>query len=156
MKKTILLMTILTLGVSGSALARNHMNTNQGGYAQCAINQQMINGNCVDSTSTNMMRGGFDGPSISVSTVAQAKQMSDDQKVVLQGYIIQSLGDKDYMFKDDTGSIQIKVDHQYWRGQVITPQDLIEIRGEVEKDWKSMAIDVKRIIKLNPKEKAPQ
>lgn len=130
MKKImIVLFSICSLGLSGIALANNHGGGFVGGQA---------------STS-----GGFRGPSIEVSTVAAAKEMRDDQRVVLRGYIVKSLGDELYLFKDDTGTINVDIDGKRWKGQVITPEDLVEIRGEVDKDWHSIEIDVKRIIKLN-------
>ncbi|WP_392552613.1 NirD/YgiW/YdeI family stress tolerance protein [Orbus wheelerorum] len=149
MKKIIPLFTIATLFLASSAIAKPAP-LNSGGF----VGDSAIQESCDNSTNTTCARfdvaqkGGFQGPSLSISSIEQVKQMSDDQKVVLRGYITQSLGDEDYLFKDDSGTIQVEIDHKSWRGQVITPNDLVEIQGKVDKDWKSIEIDVKRIIKL--------
>lgn len=91
--------------------------------------------------------GGFTGPGPALATVKQAKDMRDDTPVTLRGHIIRQLGDELYEFKDDTGTINVEIDHKRWRGQNVGPNDLVEISGEVEKDWSELEIDVKRIIK---------
>lgn len=92
--------------------------------------------------------GGYAGPGPDLVTVEQAKNMPDDAHVALKGHIIQSLGGKDYVFKDATGTITVEISGKRWQGQNIGPEDLVEIHGEVDKDWTSVEIDVKRIIKL--------
>lgn len=147
MKKIIALFTVLSLCFSGVALAKPRPDQN-GGF----MGNNMSQGRCTNSSTDcpNAQMGGFNGSASSpVSTVEQTKQMNDDQRVVLRGYIIQSLGGEDYLFKDSTGTIQVEIDHNRWRGQVITPNDLVEIYGEVDKGWKSIEIDVKRIIRVN-------
>ena len=91
--------------------------------------------------------GGFTAPGPALSTVQQAKDMRDDSPVTLQGHIVQHLGDDHYLFKDNTGTINVEIDHKRWQGQNVGPNDLVEISGEVEKDWSELGIDVKRIIK---------
>ena len=142
MKKIIVLCTALAL-TSGIAMAKG---PHHGGFND--PNHGGFNG---PNSQTQMMQqnGGFQGLSIDKSTVAEALKMGDDQRVALQGHIVQSLGGKHYLFKDDTGTINIEIDYKRWRGLVITPSDLVEIQGEVEKDWNSIEIDVKRIMKLN-------
>ena len=110
-----------TLGVTG-ALA----NSQAGGY-------------------TNM--GGYTGPGPSVSTVEQAKGMRDDTHLALRGRIVQHLGGKHYLFSDDTGTIEVEIENKRWQGQTVGPDDVVEIYGEVDKDWNELAIDVDRIVK---------
>ncbi|RKS84783.1 uncharacterized protein (TIGR00156 family) [Orbus hercynius] len=153
MKKMIPLTTIAVLLFVGSAIAKPAPNA--GGFlGNNAVAEQQCNVNA-DCLGNAMMgnQGGFRGPSMTISTVAQAKEMSDDQRVSLKGYIIQSLGDKDYLFKDDTGTIQLEIDHKRWRGQIITPNDLVEIQGKIDKDWKSIEVDVKHLVKVTSEDK---
>ncbi|MBQ4132666.1 MAG: YgiW/YdeI family stress tolerance OB fold protein [Desulfovibrionaceae bacterium] len=92
---------------------------------------------------------GFSGPSAAPNTVAQAKEMWDDTHVVLKGNIIRALGGEHYTFRDQSGEITVEIDHEDWRGQQITPQDTVEIYGEVEKDFaEAVKIDVDRIVKI--------
>lgn len=94
--------------------------------------------------------GGFAGPTAAaqVITVEQAKTMSDDTMVILQGNVIQHIGGDNYIFSDSTGSINMDIDHKLWLGQVITPDDKVEVRGKVDRDWNSIEIDAKQITKM--------
>jgi uncharacterized protein (TIGR00156 family) len=91
--------------------------------------------------------GGFTGPS-NVVTVEQAKSLKDDAKVTLQGTIESHIGGENYIFKDATGSMEVEIDNRRWAGQTISATDRVEIYGEIDKDWTSLTIDVKRIRKL--------
>ncbi|WP_392551590.1 YgiW/YdeI family stress tolerance OB fold protein [Orbus wheelerorum] len=133
MKKLMPLVLIATLGVSGAALAKHD---NQGGF----INAENM---------TQVAPGGFAGGLVSATTVEQAKQLPDDSWVILQGHITQQTGKKDYIFKDSTGEVKVEIDHRRWMGQTISPTDLVEIAGEVDKDWNSFEIDVKSIKVVN-------
>lgn len=93
------------------------------------------------------MGGGYNGPGPALVTVEQAKTMSDDALVALKGHIIQSLGSKDYLFKDATDTINVEISEKRWQGQNIGPDDLVEIHGKVDKEWSRVEIEVKRIIK---------
>jgi uncharacterized protein (TIGR00156 family) len=92
--------------------------------------------------------GGFHGSGPALVTVQQAMAMKDDAPVTLRGHIVQSLGDEDYLFRDATGTIRVEIDHKRWAGLQITPDDLVEIQGEIEKDWNRTEVDVARIIKI--------
>ena len=91
-------------------------------------------------------KGGFSGPGPSVSSVSQAKKMRDDTQVVLRGNIVQQVSHKKYLFQDSTGTVTVDIDKEDWGGQNITPQDTVEIFGEVDKDWNSVEVDVARVV----------
>ena len=90
--------------------------------------------------------GGFSGPGIAPITVQQAMTLRDDSYAILRGNITQHLGKDKYLFKDTTGYIHVEIDHDKWGGQTVTPQDTVELHGEIDKDWNSVEIDVDRII----------
>lgn len=90
--------------------------------------------------------GGFSGPGVAVSTVEQAKSMRDDAHIVLRGVIAQHLGKDKYLFKDQTGTVTVEIDHDKWGGQTVTPDTTVELRGEVDKDWNSVEIDVDSVL----------
>ena len=50
--------------------------------------------------------------------------------------------------QDSTGTITIEIDNDEWRGQAIDSNDVVEISGEVEKEFRSVKIDVKVIQKI--------
>lgn len=81
--------------------------------------------------------GGFAGPrdsSVANMTVKQALDMRDDSIVVLTGKIISSLGDEKYLFGDSTGQVIIEIDDEDWHGVTVTPENTIEIVGELDKE----------------------
>lgn len=93
-------------------------------------------------------RGGFNGPSITVSTVEEALKMSDDAFVTLRGKIEQRIGKEKYLFRDQTGIINVEIDSDKWRGLVVNPNDTIEIKGEVDKGWFKTEIEVDEVTKI--------
>ncbi|POT56775.1 TIGR00156 family protein [Citrobacter amalonaticus] len=100
-------------------------------------------------TATQNKSGGFVGPNGSSTTVASAKSLRDDTWVTLRGNIVERISDDLYLFKDATGTINVDIDHKHWNGLTATPQDTVEIQGEVDKDWNSVEIDVKQINKVS-------
>lgn len=100
-------------------------------------------------SATQTQGGGFVGPNGSSTTVESAKSLRDDAWVTLRGNIVERISDDLYLFKDATGTINVDIDHKRWNGLTVTPQDTVEIQGEVDKDWNSVEIDVKQITKTN-------
>jgi TIGR00156 family protein len=91
-------------------------------------------------------KGGFSGPGPSVSSVSQAKKMRDDSQVVLRGNIVQQISHEKYLFQDSTGTVIVDIDDKDWAGQIVTPQNTVEIYGEVDKDWNSVEVNVERVV----------
>ena len=48
--------------------------------------------------------------------------------------------------KDASGAITVEIDDDDWNGLNVTPQDLIEIRGEVDKDLFDTKIDADSVM----------
>ena len=84
----------------------------------------------------------FIGDSHTISTVAEALKMRDDTMVTLEGNIQKRLYKDKYLFADKTGEITVEIEREDWRGIDVTPQDTIQIRGEIDKDWFSTEVDV--------------
>ena len=95
--------------------------------------------------------GGF--VDVNVITVEEAKNMNDDAYVILQGYITDRNGDEKYVFQDKTGSITVEIDDDDWDGVDVSPADLVEIQGEIDKGWAAVEIDVDTISKVAPQMK---
>lgn len=130
MKKILVLLIGSTLAFASQA---NSNQQNSGGFvaAQSAI--------------TTTEQGGFKGPSISETTVAKAKTLSDDTWVILTGKITKKIGDELYVFEDTTGAINVEIDQKRWRGQTVTPENTVKIEGKIDKEWTSTEIDVKQL-----------
>ena len=115
---------------------------NQGGFSGPGANQ-------TQTQTQQTQTGGFVGPNGSSTTVANVKSLRDDTWVTLRGNITERISDDLYVFKDASGTVNVDIDHKRWNGQTITPQDTVEIQGEVDKDWNSVEIDVKQIRKVS-------
>ncbi|MCR9496839.1 NirD/YgiW/YdeI family stress tolerance protein [Vibrio alginolyticus] len=91
----------------------------------------------------------FNGPEIGViNSVKEAHNATDDSAVMLTGHIVQSLGNETYLFKDETGEIEVEIDNEDWMGLDVGPNDKVTIRGEVDSEWTTKQIDVETIQKL--------
>ncbi len=90
-------------------------------------------------------QGGFKGPSEMMATVASAKEMRDDHHVILEGHISKQINEEHYLFEDKTGNIIVEIDHHKWRGQTVTPKDMVRLSGEVDKDWNSVQVEVDKV-----------
>ena len=134
--KKIAAMTAIVALVSMPVLAAE-----QGGFTGPSSTTQV---------SSTAQAGGFTGPSGAVTTVANAKSLRDDTWVTLRGKITERISDDLYKFQDASGVINVDIDHKRWNGVTVTPQDVVEIQGEVDKDWNSVEVDVKQIRKVNP------
>lgn len=84
-------------------------------------------------------QGGFSGPGSTnpATTVSQAQNLPDDSAVILTGNIVSQLPDKDdkYLFRDSTGEIIVDIDEKDFRGQKVTPANVVRITGEIDKDF---------------------
>lgn len=91
--------------------------------------------------------GGFTGPSAATVTVAEALKYGDDTPIVMIGHIEKALGGEKYLFKDATGTITLDIDNEKWNGENVSPQDTVEISGEIDKDFTKRVVDVDKIVK---------
>ena len=66
--------------------------------------------------------GGFTGPGTetAVVSVEQAKGMSDDTVVILQGNIQKKVGDELYLFSDGKDTVIIEIDDDEWNGITVS------------------------------------
>lgn len=74
------------------------------------------------------------------------KNPVDDQKVVLDGYLIMQLSDDDYLFGDGTDQIRVDIDDDDFPNVPVGENTRVRIHGEVEFDYRdSPEIDVERL-----------
>lgn len=83
-------------------------------------------------------------------SVAGAKQLSDDAKVSLEGFITGHLRGDHYLFRDDSGEIGIEIEGDVWKGVRIGPDTRVIICGEIEHESGSVYIDVDRLKVTEP------
>ncbi|KTC37344.1 MAG: YgiW/YdeI family stress tolerance OB fold protein [Pseudomonas sp.] len=94
--------------------------------------------------STAALAAGYTGPGAqAVTTVAAAKDASDDTPVVLQGYVTKKLDNDDkYEFKDSSGTITVEIDDENLPPVPFNDKTLVKLTGEVENGLMKREIDV--------------
>ncbi|WP_407307827.1 NirD/YgiW/YdeI family stress tolerance protein [Acinetobacter sp.] len=70
------------------------------------------------------------------TTVKQALTLKDDTKVQLKGYVVKSVGDEKYQFRDNTGTITVDIDDELWQGKPVNAKTPVTLIGEVDIDYK--------------------
>jgi uncharacterized protein (TIGR00156 family) len=80
-----------------------------------------------------------------VITVAEARKLEDNVKVVLEGLIIKDLGGEMYRFKDSTGEIDLEIDKDAWKKREMDPDQLVRLYGEINREDDSIEVEVKKI-----------
>jgi uncharacterized protein (TIGR00156 family) len=85
-------------------------------------------------------QSGFVGPTQTVSVV-QSQAFYDKTPVIVRGNIVQAIGGDNYIFRDSSGDIILKIGPKEWMnfGSTIGPSDAIEISGEVHRDKKNQS-----------------
>lgn len=83
-----------------------------------------------------------------IVSVAQVKKMRDDTPVIVQGNIIQRMGDEKYLFRDGTDSVIVEIDDEDWGGVDVRATDTVKLYGEVDAGLFKTEIDVDRIEKI--------
>lgn len=101
------------------------------------------------SAPQTQVKGGFTGDNASLGSVKDVKNLKDDQWIRLEGHIEKRTGDEKYLFRDATGTLTADIDDDRWKGQNVSPKDKVRLEGEIDKDWNSEEIDVKRITVIN-------
>ncbi|MDD1779676.1 NirD/YgiW/YdeI family stress tolerance protein [Enterovibrio sp. ZSDZ35] len=85
----------------------------------------------------------------SVSNVLNANAAMDDQNVVLTGYIVDSLGNEMYTFKDSTGMITVEIDDEDMAAIDVDATTQVVLVGEVDVEPNANTIAVDNILLAN-------
>ena len=80
-----------------------------------------------------------------VSKISDVKAMPDDTEVVIQGVIVQSLGDENYLVKDDSGTVNIEIDEDLVQGNTITPEAEVLITATVDQDDNVTSLEAEEV-----------
>ena len=77
-----------------------------------------------------------------VVDIKDVMNMYDEQTVTVRGNIVRQLSDDKYLFKDRTGELVVEIDYKYWNGLQVSEKDVLELTGEIDKDYNSVKLDV--------------
>jgi uncharacterized protein (TIGR00156 family) len=91
---------------------------------------------------------GYKGPGAKFVTVEAAKKLKDDYPVILRGSIERYLGDEQYLFADETGTVVVEIDNRLWRGFSADQNDAVEITGTIDREGGKVEIEADSIKKL--------
>ena len=69
-----------------------------------------------------------------VESVLNANAVIDDTPILLTGYLVEPLGKEVYLFKDNTGSLNVKIDADKMPSLQVKPNDKVTLKGEVNKE----------------------
>ncbi|MGR6831763.1 YgiW/YdeI family stress tolerance OB fold protein [Aliivibrio wodanis] len=69
-----------------------------------------------------------------VESVLNASAVIEDTPILLTGYLIEPLGKEVYVFKDDTGTLNVKIDGDKMPSSQVKPNDKVTLKGEVNKE----------------------
>lgn len=65
-------------------------------------------------------------------TSAQAAQQADiNTQITLHGYLIKTLGDQHYLFRDPSGELQVEIDNALWRDINVKGDTPLTLKGKV-------------------------
>lgn len=108
-------------------------------------------------------QGGFTDPTVSdsnqtvavtdaneiLTSVGMVEDLDNDSKVIIRGYILQYLGKDKYLFREPAGirTVIIKIADNNWHG-IIGVNDLVDIKGKINKNKNSFKIDVYSVQKV--------
>ncbi|WP_077927082.1 YgiW/YdeI family stress tolerance OB fold protein [Wohlfahrtiimonas populi] len=94
--------------------------------------------------------GRYNGPTLSqsITTVREAKTLRDDVHIKMRGKIVKHSHKDKYIFSDGTGEVTVEIDRDEWNGLNINADDIVEIGGEIDKDWNTIEMDVDYIAKV--------
>jgi uncharacterized protein (TIGR00156 family) len=67
----------------------------------------------------------------------------DDMKFIMEGNIVEQLGNNIFQFKDETGTINVEIDD--FGGIDVTPENRVRLVGEADYDEGGLGLDVDRL-----------
>lgn len=72
-------------------------------------------------------------PGYPLTTVAEIKaDPRDDANVTLEGFLIRQIDRETYVFRDDTGEIEVEIDEDDFPRQPVSETTRVRIEGEVD------------------------
>ncbi len=92
--------------------------------------------------------GRFTGPSaVTLMTIKQLLATGkNEQYAKIQGRIVSHERDENYTFVDGSGTISVEISpDRFPPGQNISPEQRVELSGELDKDWHGTEFEVKHI-----------
>lgn len=82
-----------------------------------------------------------EGGTTEVTTIKNAIELNDDSRVIVEGHIVKQLKNELYLFKDESGEIEMEIDDEDFRNIKISSEDKVRITAEVDSDWTTTSLE---------------
>lgn len=79
-------------------------------------------------------------------TAAEAKTHASESWVMLDGHIVQSLGDELYRFEDASGEILVRIGPDDWHGQKVQIDTRVKVHGQLKKRGDHIEVKADRVM----------
>ena len=73
-------------------------------------------------------------PNMQIISVSEIANLPDETYVTLKGNITGKSGNEMYIFTDNSGTIALEIDGDTWEGINVTPDSIVIIEGEIDKN----------------------
>ncbi|MCM1322767.1 MAG: NirD/YgiW/YdeI family stress tolerance protein [Acetobacter sp.] len=94
-------------------------------------------------------KGGFMAVEATPVSVARILTLPDDTHVTVIGHITDRVGKGEYNFTDGSDNIVAEIGKKDWKGQIVSPQDKVILKGKVVRDTNDVTLDVKSVKVVN-------
>ncbi|NRD71963.1 NirD/YgiW/YdeI family stress tolerance protein [Shewanella sp. VB17] len=86
----------------------------------------------------------YNGPNAEtlINDAKKASQAKDKSPVELTGYLVKSLGDEKYLFRDSSGEVEVEIDNVLWRDIEVNSDTKVTLKGEVDDEWQGIEIEI--------------
>ena len=81
------------------------------------------------------------------NNVARIKKTQSLNWVTVEGYLIKKTGEDSYIFRDQTGTMDVHIKQSAWNGQEITPADIVSLSGRTEKKGNDIVLNAEQLRK---------
>lgn len=84
-----------------------------------------------------------------VTKVEQVRTARHGERVSLKGSLTKEVRMAQYLFKDKTGEVRVRIQRELWRGREITAKTLLRLRGKIQSDVRGRFVNVDDVQVLN-------
>lgn len=77
-----------------------------------------------------------------LSTVAEANNAPKHARVTLTGNLTKEVGRARYVLQDETGTIRVRIEREFWRGREVTNKSTLKVMGRTDSDVRGRFVDV--------------
>lgn len=68
--------------------------------------------------------------------------VSQGASVAFSGYLVKSLDDGSYLFRDNAGDVEVEIKNTLWRDMEISSNSQVKLIGQKEDRWQGIEIEI--------------